>query len=184
MGVVIEDASGIRGEAERVVAPSSPEEAAALLREADETRTPVTVSGAGTGVVGGLCPSSGGWSFSLEKFQRLEIETGVARVGAGVLLRDVMAAAQKTGQFYAPDPTEWSSTIGGNIATNASGSRSFRYGATRRHLRALTVARMDGTVRTYRRGELVDFPYTPLPVPRTTKNTAGYFLPPGVEWGG
>jgi len=182
MGVVIEDASGIRGEAERVVAPSSPEEAAALLREADETRTPVTVSGAGTGVVGGRCPSSGGWSFSLEKFQKLEIETGVARVGAGVLLRDVMAAAQKTGQFYAPDPTEWSSTIGGNIATNASGSRSFRYGATRRHLRALRVARMDGTVRTYRRGELVDFPYTPLPVPRTTKNTAGYFLPPNVEW--
>jgi FAD/FMN-containing dehydrogenase len=93
-----------------------------------------------------------------------------------------MAAAQKTGQFYAPDPTEWSSSIGGNIATNASGSRSFRYGSTRRHLRALTVALMDGTVRTYRRGELVDFPYTPLPAPRTTKNTAGYFLPPDAEW--
>jgi len=99
MGVVIEDASGIRGEAERVVAPSSPEEAAALLREAVETRTPVTVSGAGTGVTGGRCPSGGGWSLSLERFQRLEVESGVARVGAGVLLKDVMAAGQKRGQF-------------------------------------------------------------------------------------
>lgn len=182
MGVVIEDASGIRGEADKIVAPSSPQEAAALLRQAVETRTPVTVSGAGTGVTGGRCPSGGGWSLSLERFQRLEIETGVAKVGAGVLLRDVMAAAQKTGQFYAPDPTEWSSSIGGNIATNASGSRSFRYGATRRHVLALTVALMDGSVRTYRRGERLDFAYTPLPAPRTTKNTAGYFLPPDAEW--
>lgn len=182
MGVVIEDASGIRGEAERVVAPASQEEAAALLREAQASGTPVTVSGAGTGVTGGRCPVGGGWSFSLEKFQGLEVGPGVARVGAGVTLREVMLAAQKTGQFYAPDPTEWSSQIGGNIATNASGSRSFRYGATRRHVRGLTVALMDGTVRTYRRGERVDFAYTPLPAPRTTKNTAGYYLPPDVEW--
>lgn len=182
MSVVIEDASGIRGEAERVVAPSSFEETAALLRQAVETGTPVTVSGAGTGVTGGRCPSGGGWSLSLERFQRLEIEPGVARVGAGVPLGDVMAAAQKTGQFYAPDPTEWSSSIGGNIATNASGARSFRYGATRRHVRGLTVALMDGTVVAYRRGERVDFAYTPLPAPRTTKNTAGYFMPPDAEW--
>ena len=47
-------------------------------------------------------------------------------VGAGVLLRDLHAAAQRTGQFYPPDPTETGGSIGGTIATNASGSRSLQ----------------------------------------------------------
>ena len=46
-------------------------------------------------------------------------------------LRD---AALLTGQFYAPDPTEITASVGGTIATNASGSRSFRFGSTRRHI--------------------------------------------------
>jgi FAD/FMN-containing dehydrogenase len=94
-------------------------------------------------------------------------------------LRD---AAVKAGQFYAPDPTEISASIGGSIATNASGSRSFRFGSTRRHLRALKVALLDGTVRWYRRGEMIDFDVPALPNPQTTKNTAGYPLASPMEW--
>jgi len=41
---------------------------------------------------------------------------------------------------------------------------------------------MDGTVRTFSRGERVDFAYTPVPAPATTKNTAGYYLPEHAEW--
>ena len=63
-----------------------------------------------------------------------------------------------SGQFYAPDPTENTSSIGGNIAANSSGSRSFRYGATRRHVLSLRVAFMDGSIAaTFRRGEKIDF---------------------------
>jgi FAD/FMN-containing dehydrogenase len=113
---------------------------------------------------------------STERFGRLEIEPGRARVGAGVLLRNLQIAAKTSSQFYAPDPTEWSASIGGTIATNASGSRSFLYGSTRRHLRAVTVALMDGSVRTFRSGEKLDFPYTRLPEPLCRKHTAGYFL--------
>lgn len=181
MRIPVEDASGYPGQADRWLAPASAEEAAALLREASAAGIAVTPSGAGTGITGGRCPA-GGWVLSLEKFLRLEAGPETALAGAGVLLKDVQAAAARHGRFYAPDPTEWTASIGGNIATNASGSRSFRYGSTRRHVRAVTAALMDGTVRTFRRGERLDFDYEPLPAPATTKNTAGYFLPPEAEW--
>ena len=72
--------------------------------------------------------------------------------------------------------------MGGNIATNASGSRSFRYGATREHVLALTVAMIDGRVLTWRRGEAIDFDVPDIPLPGTRKNTAGYLLRPGMDW--
>jgi FAD/FMN-containing dehydrogenase len=177
----LEDASGYAGTASAFFAPSSLEEVAEILRRAAETKTPVTVSGAGTGVTGGRCPN-GGWILSTERFQRLEVGQGIARVGAGVPISSLHAAAAGAGQFYPPDPTEWSASFGGTVATNASGSRSFRYGPTRAWLRSLTVATMDGRVRTFRRGEQVDFAYTPLPAPAVTKNTAGYFLRENLEW--
>ncbi len=171
----LEDASGLSGRAEGLFRPRTAEEAASILAEASRTRTPVTIAGAGTGVTGGRVPD-GGWVISTERFDRLEVEPGRAMVGAGVLLSGLQAAAKTSGQFYAPDPTEWSASVGGTIATNASGSRSFLYGSTRRHLLALTVALMDGSVRTFRAGEKIDFPYTSLPEPRARKHTAGYFL--------
>ena len=82
----------------------------------------------------------GGIVVSLERFRDIEIRRGSAVVGAGVLLRELQAAASDSGQFYAPDPTEISASIGGTIATNAVGSRSFRYGDTRRHVLGIRVA--------------------------------------------
>jgi FAD/FMN-containing dehydrogenase len=124
----------------------------------------------------------GGWAISLEKFQRLEIFPGRAIVGAGVSLEAVQAAASRSGQFYAPDPTERTASIGGTIATNASGSRSFRYDSTRRHILALRVALMDGRVLNTHRGDRINFAVPALPRPNTTKNTAGYPLAPGMDW--
>jgi len=177
----LEDASGFTGHAERLFAPTSPEELAAVLAEASSSRTAVTVAGAGTGLTGGRV-AQGGWIVSTENFTQLEIDPGRAITGAGVLLRDLQAAAVRTGQFYAPDPTEWTASVGGAIACNASGSRSFLYGSTRRHIRSLTAAFLDGSVRTFRRGDAIDFAVPAIPLPRTTKNTAGYPLEPGMDW--
>jgi FAD/FMN-containing dehydrogenase len=141
----------------------------------------MTILGAGTGLTGGGVPQ-GGWAISLEKFRRLEIFPGRAIAGAGISLEAVQALASRTGQFYAPDPTERTASIGGTIATNASGSRSFRYGSTRRHLLALRVALMDGRVLDIHRGDKIDFAVPALPLPDTTKNTAGYQLAPGMDW--
>jgi FAD/FMN-containing dehydrogenase len=177
----LEDASGHRGCAERVIVPAGEAELAAAIREAARQGIPITVAGAGTGVTGGCVPS-GGWVISLEKLNRLEVHTGYAIAGAGALLRDVHAAAARANQFYPPDPTETSASIGGNIATNASGSRSFRYGATRRWIESLRVVLADGSVREFARGEPIDFDVPAIPLPDVTKNTAGYLLRPGMDW--
>jgi FAD/FMN-containing dehydrogenase len=177
----LEDASGYKGQAERVFTPATESELVEILRNATSGRIPVTISGARTGLTGGGIPQ-GGWSISMEQFQRLEISRGLAIAGAGVSLESLQAAANPTGQFYAPDPTERTASVGGTIATNASGSRSFRYGSTRRHILSLRLALMDGSIQTYRRGDEVDFDVPAIALPHTTKNTAGYVLSPGMDW--
>src|ERR1700722_8104836 len=146
------DASGFTGHADRVIIPETESQVIEALAEAVATQTPITIAGAGTGLTGSRVPQ-GGWILSLEKFRKLEISTGYARVGSAVTLLELREAAARTRQFFAPDPTEITASIGGAFATNASGSRSFRFGSTRRHIRALRVALLDGTVREYRRGE-------------------------------
>jgi FAD/FMN-containing dehydrogenase len=175
------DASGFAGWAERVIVPADEAEVIAVLAEAVRTQTPVTIAGAGSGLTGSRVPQ-GGWVVSLERFRKLEIEQGMARVGPAVSLMELRDAAAKTKQFYAPDPTEISASMGGTIATNASGSRSFKFGSTRRYVQALKVALLDGSVRWYRRGEAIDFEVAEVPAPKTTKNTAGYRLKPGMDW--
>src|SRR5579862_5016470 len=156
--VRIEDASGFRGEADRVVAPASEAE----LLDVIAARAPITVVGARTGLTGGCVPQEG-WAVSLEKFRRLEICPGRAIVGAGVALDEI----KTPDQFYAPDPTERAASIGGTIATNASGSRSLRYGSTRRHVLGLRVILMDGRILQVARGDKVDFPVPRIPLPNT-----------------
>jgi FAD/FMN-containing dehydrogenase len=164
-----------------LIVPADDAAVAAALREASAAGIAVTVSGAGTGVAGGRVPF-GGWVLSLEKFTRLEVHTGYAVAGAGVLLRDVHAAALASGQLYPPDPTETGSSIGGNIACNASGSRSYRYGATGAWVERLRVVLAGGRILDIGRGEPLDFDPGTVPLPAVTKNTAGYLLRPGMDW--
>jgi FAD/FMN-containing dehydrogenase len=177
----ISDASRYPGHAEQVFSPRGEEELAAILARASKEGVPVTPMGAMTGLAGGASPQ-GGWGVSMSGFRRLDIAPGKAFVGAGVLLREVQAAAAAAGQFYAPDPTENTSSIGGNIAANASGSRSFLYGATRAHVLALRVVLMDGRIVAYRRGRPVDFEVPQIPLPRSSKHSAGYRLAPGMDF--
>jgi FAD/FMN-containing dehydrogenase len=178
----LEDASGFQGEADRMVTPASEQELLETIGAASRDGVPITIVGARSGLTGGCVPQSGGWAVSLEKFRRLEICPGRAVVGAGVSLDALQVEVARSGQFYAPDPTERTASIGGTIATNASGSRSFRYGSTRRHILGLRVALIAGRVLNVRRGDKVDFDLPELPLPATTKNTAGYPLAPGMDW--
>jgi FAD/FMN-containing dehydrogenase len=175
------DASGYRGgAADKLFVPESEAEVAAILRDATASKQPVTISGAGTGVTGGRVPH-GGWLLNLEKLKSIAIHDGFAICGPGALLRDLQSAAAPR-QFYAPDPTENSASVGGSIATNASGSRSFLYGATRRHVRALRVVLASGEILVLRRGEKPPFDVPVLPSTGAVKNTAGYYLRPDIDY--
>jgi FAD/FMN-containing dehydrogenase len=177
----LEDASGFRGHAERLFLPEDEHGIAEVLQRATRERIPATISGAGTGVSGGRVPR-GGWVLSLEKFSRLQINRGSAIAGAGVSLRDLQGAAAATGQFYAPDPTETTACVGGTIGTNASGSRSFKYGATRAHVLGLHAVLASGEILHVRRGQPAGFPVPSISIPRSTKHAAGYSLAPGMDW--
>jgi FAD/FMN-containing dehydrogenase len=177
----VQDASGYEGHPDKEFAPATPEELSSILAEANASSVPVTIAGSATGVTGGCCPQ-GGWLVSMRHVGQLVIERGRAVAGAAITLRDLNAAAARTGQFFAPDPTEWTASVGGSIATNASGSRSFKYGSTRRHILSLDVAFADGTRRHFRRGDAIDFDVPAIPLPNTRKNTAGYPLSPGMDW--
>lgn len=177
----LEDSSGFRGHADQVSLPATVDEVRNLVASCSRDSTPITVAGAGTGLTGARVPLSGA-VLSLERFNEIEVERGRARCGTGVLLRDLQNAAARTKQFFGPNPTEDSASIGGIISTNAGGARSFHYGSVRRHVLALEVTLMDGRTLWLERGQLIDFPVRAVHLPPTTKNSAGYFLAPQTEW--
>ncbi|CAN5400563.1 FAD-binding oxidoreductase [soil metagenome] len=150
------DASNMPGgHTAKLFIPESAEEVSKILNDANETNIPVTISGARTGTVGGAIPF-GGSVVSLEKLNNINIDREGKRavVGCGVILADLQKAVEAEGLFYPPDPTEWSCQIGGTVATNASGARSFKYGATREFVQGLTVVLADGDVLKLKRGKI------------------------------
>lgn len=177
----LEDASGYHGSAEQVFAPSHVGEVREIVKDAVARHIPLTIAGAGTGLTGARVPR-GGWVISLERFRQIEIYSGRARCGTGVILADLQTAAAKTRQFLGPNPTESAASVGGTISTNAGGARSFRFGPVGRQVMALEVTFMDGRTRRFERGDKVDIPYRTVSQPRTTKNAAGYPLHPDLEW--
>jgi glycolate oxidase len=167
------DASGLRMIPDGVVRPRTAAEVADLLRECTASRTPVTPAGSQTSTTAGSIAESG-LLLSLRAMDRvldLDPAARTVRVEPGALLGDVKRLAAQHGLLLAPDPTseDWS-TVGGAIACNASGARSLRYGATRPHVRALTVALASGELLALRRSAL-------------EKNTVGYdMVHDQVDW--
>src|ERR1041385_2740579 len=198
----LSDASHLRGgHADCVVFPESAEEVAETLAEAARTRTQVTISGAGTGTVAGRVPF-GGIVIATDKLNRIKSVTknesgGRAIVEAGVLLMDLQRAAESEHLIYPPDPTERSCFLGGNIATNASGSRTFKYGPTRNYVERLQIALTTGDVIDLRRGDVrannrqitiplptarvIEAELPSYEMPRVRKHASGYFVAPNMD---
>ena len=188
------DASNLQGgHAEKLFIPENAEEISDILKEAAERKIPVTISGARTGTVGGAIPF-GGYVISLEKLNKIKTinkENLTAIVESGVLLIDFQKAVEAENLFYPPDPTEWSCQIGGTVATNASGARSFKYGATRNFVQRLKIILPDADLLELKRGQvfaengLVELETesgrkirAKIPTyrqPNVRKNTSGYF---------
>ncbi|HET7613005.1 MAG TPA: FAD-binding oxidoreductase [Gemmatimonadaceae bacterium] len=167
------DASGIRLVPEFVARPESIEEVAELLKRASTETIPVTCAGAQTSTTAASI-SDKGILMSLRALDRIspvDEDTRTMTVGPGALVGEIKRAAAAHGLLFAPDPTsEEESTIGGAIACNASGARTFKYGATRRHVARLKVVLANGDV--------VDLHRTNL-----EKNTVGYaFAHDPIDW--
>ncbi len=70
----------------------------------------------------------------------------VITVEAGVALAEVQRTVGSAGQWLALDPPEPGATVGGVIATAATGPRRLRFGTPRDLLIGITVVLADGTV--------------------------------------
>jgi FAD/FMN-containing dehydrogenase len=167
------DASGLHLVPEVVGRPESVEEVVEIVRQATADRTPITCAGAQTSTTAASI-SDKGMILSLRALDRISMideETRTIRVEPGALVGEIKRTAAAAGLLFAPDPTsEEESTIGGAIACNASGARTFKYGATRRHVQALKVVMANGETIQFRRTNL-------------EKNTVGYaFAHDPIDW--
>jgi len=199
----LSDASFVRGgNASSVVFPETAEEVASILGDATKAKTPVTISGAGTGTVAGRVPF-GGIVIATDKLNRVgqvvrTDDGGHIMAEAGVRLIDLQRAVESQNLIYPPDPTERSCFIGGNIATNASGARTFKYGATRNYVESLKIALASGDVISLRRGELhadaqrrillllssggvIEAQLPTYQMPHVRKHASGYFVTPEMD---
>lgn len=194
------DASNMKGGfAQKLFVPDTTDEIPQILREANQQKIPVTISGARTGTVGGAIPF-GGYIISLEKLNKIkEINKDkmTAVVEPGVILGDFQKAVAAANLFYPPDPTEWSCQVGGTVATNASGARSFKYGSTRDYVNRLKIVLANGDVLDLKRGDCLaeingievktmqgNAVRAKLPTyrrPNVRKNVSGYFCGENVD---
>ncbi|KKO18373.1 MAG: FAD-binding oxidoreductase [Candidatus Brocadia sp.] len=198
----LKDASNLSGGyADEVVFPEDEKEVAGILEEASSTKTPVTIAGNGTGLVGARIPF-GGIVLSTEKLGGLRHihqaagEPGYAVTGPAITLRALQEAVSAKGLLYPPDPTEQNAFLGATVATNASGARTFKYGATRRWIRRLKVVLATGDILELQRGECLadkegrlfltgsrNVLQLKLPQYRMPegKHSAGYYVAPGMS---
>ncbi|MEI7886623.1 MAG: FAD-linked oxidase C-terminal domain-containing protein [Actinomycetes bacterium] len=134
---------------ELVLCPESTDEVSVILKFADEQGIPVTARGAGTGLSGAAVPSAGSMVISFERMNHvLEIDTEnhVAVVQPGVRLNELDLLTRKHNLMYPVYPGEYSSSLGGNISTNAGGMRAVKYGVTRHQVLGVELVLPGGEV--------------------------------------
>ncbi|MDP9890835.1 FAD-binding oxidoreductase [Pseudarthrobacter enclensis] len=133
-----------------VVFPETVAEVQAVVKACADSGVAIVPRGAGTGVSGGAHATRNCIVLSLERMDRilaLNPDDETAVVEPGVVNAALNEAAAEHGLMYAPDPASFrSSTIGGNVATNAGGLRCAKYGVTRDSVLALDVVLADGSL--------------------------------------
>ena len=195
----LEDSSNLKGGyADEVWIPSGEDELSEFIKNANSLKIPVTISGGGTATTGSRIPF-GGVVISMEKLNRI-IDISHSKkstiVQTGVLVDDLKKECENKGLFYTSHPTERTASVGGTVATNASGSRSLKYGPTRNYVNRLKMVLPTGEIYEIRRGEkfidnadrkitvpgrgVIEIPLPSYRMPEV-KNSAGYFARPGMD---
>ena len=143
-------ASGERHLPDAVVFPASTAEVAGVIEVCAHHRVPVVPRGAGTGYAAGAAPRHGGVVLSLARMNQIagiEADALRLRAEAGAVTAAIHRRAAQAGLFYPPDPgSAATSTIGGNVACNAAGPHTLRYGTTADFVVGATAVLADGRV--------------------------------------
>ncbi|UCG45378.1 MAG: FAD-binding oxidoreductase, partial [Candidatus Bathyarchaeota archaeon] len=214
----------VTGEANAVFFPRTEAHVTKILRKANEQKIQVTISGAGTGITGSRVPTGGivlatekmtkvadqdlseglteysdlGVDYALYILYDKEADEYAAILPPGISLETLKKILEEKNLCYPPDTTEMTALIGGTVATNASGARTFHYGCTRDFVRRLRVALPTGDVLDIKRGKVfanrenefqviltsgkrLTVKIPSYSMPDIEKNAAGYYSKPGMD---
>lgn len=222
----LRDESRRTGEAIAIAFPKTEGDVIDVMRWCAANDMNVTCQGARTGIVGGATADGGlllnvsGMKRVLGMRPHPQGGKWLVTVEPGVLLSEIdamlggeqdinttewteqakraLAALQDlpTGACFAPDVTENGASLGGMVATNASGARSYAYGATRRHIHGVRMVLSDGDTVVLERGlqkadgrdfrieteggRLIEGALPGYRMP-DVKNAAGYYVTDGMD---
>lgn len=135
---------------EAVVFPESTDQMVEILKVANQFEFPVTARGGGVGYTGGAVPVDGGIVIGTDRMKRIikiNADDLYVTCQPGLTTYEVQQAVAELGLMFAPDPASYKdSFIGGNIAENAGGMRTPKYGVTKHHVLGLEVVTATGEV--------------------------------------
>ncbi|MCC7348361.1 MAG: FAD-binding oxidoreductase [Variibacter sp.] len=135
-----------------VLRPGSTEEVAAIVKLANETKTPIVPQGGNTGLVGGQVPDDSGTEIvvslkRLDRIREVDATSNTMTCEAGVVLQSAQAAAEAADRLFPLSlGAEGSCTIGGNLSSNAGGTGALAYGVARDLVVGLEVVLPDGRI--------------------------------------
>ena len=136
-----------------VVLPATSAQVSDVVRACCAHAIAFVPRGAGTGLSGGAHPTENSILIECSRLNRIlgiDEENRIAVVQPGVVNADLSVEVAGLGLFYAPDPSSQQvCTIGGNVAENAGGPHTLKYGTTTNHVLALEMVLPDGTIRRF-----------------------------------
>ena len=136
-----------------VVIPNSTQQVQAIVRYCTKNQIPFTPRGAGTGLSGGALPACGGVLISTKRMTEIlqvDVPNRCLLAQSGAVNKRLSERVRLDGLHFAPDPSSQTvSTLGGNIAENAGGPHTLKYGVTVQHVLGLTMVDPDGEIVTF-----------------------------------
>ncbi|MHA1668147.1 MAG: FAD-binding oxidoreductase [Candidatus Heimdallarchaeaceae archaeon] len=221
---IIDESKLAGGSAEFLFFPKNEKEVISIVKHMKEQNIPITISGGRTGIVGSAVPFGGavlstdnmkeiiglGYDEDLGKYF-VRMQPGITLQELNEVVKDKEFTAEHNlstekdwvskfkqdskGYIFPIDPTEMSASVGGAIAANASGARSYKYSAMRPWVRKLRIILDSGEVLDVKRGDykakngkfiikkygeevLVNLPTYEMP---KAKNAAGLYAKPDMD---
>ena len=158
----LNDESKMMGAADSISFPESEAEIGKVLQVMRENRTPVTIQGGKTGIVGSAVPSRG-HIMNLSRMKKVksffigeEGETFL-KVEPGITLNELRKVIDRLetpkALFWPPDPSESTATVGGIASTDAKGICFHLYGKVVSYISEIRIMNAEGSICDLKKGQ-------------------------------